>query len=99
MNEDPIDIEPEAATNAKPASERSLWMRLLLMIVMGVAYYVSGILLFVVAVTQFFFALLSGKPSPHLLAFSRSLGLYYQQNVQFLTFLSEEVPFPFNPWP
>lgn len=78
---------------------RNLWTRGLLMILMAIAYHVSGTLLFIVAVVQFAFMLFSESPNPHLLAFSRSLGLYFRQNVNFLTFVSEDVPFPFSEWP
>ncbi len=79
--------------------KRSLLTRALLMIVMAVAYQLCGMLLFVVSVAQLLFALLAGRPSPHLLAFGASLARYYRQNVEFLTFVAEDPPFPFSPWP
>lgn len=78
---------------------RSLWVRGLLMLLMAIAYHVSGTLLFFVAVIQFGFMLFNDSPNRHLLSFGRSLGLYFQENVNFLTFVSEEAPFPFNDWP
>ena len=81
------------------AARRNLWVRGLLMILMAVAYHVSGMLLFVVAVVQFAFALIGESPNPYLLSFGRSLGSYFQQNVNFLTFVTEEMPFPFKEWP
>ena len=43
--------------------------------------------------------LLAGKPNDRLVSFGRSLGRYLQQIVEFLTFATEEMPFPFNDWP
>jgi len=34
-----------------------------------------------------------------LVSFGRSLALYLQQIANFLTFTTEEVPFPFKDWP
>ncbi len=81
------------------AARRNLLVRGLLMILMAVAYHVTGTLLFVVAVVQFAFTLIGESPNPHLLSFGRSLGSYFQQNVNFLTFVTEEMPFPFKEWP
>jgi len=79
--------------------KRNLWSRLLLMILMAIAYSLSGTVLFIVAVVQIGFALFTDAPNPHLFSFSRSLGVYLQQIVSFQTFLTEELPFPFNDWP
>lgn len=80
-------------------AKRSLWTRLLLMILMAIAYSLSGTVLFIVAVIQIGFALFTNAPNPHLFSFSRSLGLYFQQIVKFQTFVTEDLPFPFNDWP
>lgn len=83
----------------KDTPKRSLFKRVLLMIVMAIAYQVSGTLLFIVAMVQIAFSLFTDHPSTHLFAFSRSLGLYFQQIANFQTFTTEEVPFPFSDWP
>lgn len=78
---------------------RSIWMRGLFMLLMALVYQLSGTLLFIVAVLQFIFALTNGAPNARLLAFGRSLGRYIQQIAGFLTFATEDLPFPFNDWP
>ena len=80
-------------------SGRNVLVRILLMMLMAVVYHLCGMILFVVAVAQIVFVLLAGGPNPHLSSFGRSLGLYFQQNVHFLTFVTEELPFPFKEWP
>ncbi|HJW57748.1 MAG TPA: DUF4389 domain-containing protein [Burkholderiaceae bacterium] len=80
-------------------NERNILVRGLLMLLMAIAYQLSGTLLFFVAIIQFAMALLSGVPNARLLAFGRSLGRYINQLVNFFTFASEEVPFPFSEWP
>ena len=78
---------------------RSLWTRLLLMILMAIFYSVSGTVLLVVAVIQIGLVLFTDAPNPHLIAFGRNLGTYFKQIVTFQTFATEELPFPFSDWP
>ena len=78
---------------------RSIWMRGLLMILMALAYQLASTLLFFVAIIQFILALVSERPNPRLSAFGRSLGRYQAQNANFVSFASEELPFPFADWP
>lgn len=80
-------------------TQRNICVRCLYMLLMGLAYQVVGTLVFVVTVIQFVVRLVNDVPNPQLLSFGRSLGRYLQQIVDFLTFNSEEVPFPFSDWP
>ena len=82
-----------------PTNKRSIWMRGLLMLLMGFAFQVSGAVLCIVTVIQFVMTLLNDIPNTRLVSFGRSLGHYLQQIVNFLTFATEEPPFPFNDWP
>jgi hypothetical protein len=78
---------------------RNLWMRALFMLMMMLAYQISVTLLFILAVIQFLIVLLNGAPNARLMDFGRSIGTYLKQVVQFLTFATEEAPFPFSDWP
>jgi len=78
---------------------RSLWMRALFMLLMMLAYQVSVTLLFILAVIQFLIVLLNDAPNGRLMHVGKCVGTYLKQVVQFLTFASEEVPFPFSDWP
>lgn len=77
----------------------NIWLRGLVMLLMGLAYQVMGTVVLIVTIIQFVIRLLSGAPNARLLSFGRSLGRYLQQIVSYLTFASEEIPFPFNDWP
>lgn len=81
------------------APQRSLWMRFLLMIAMGVAFYVAAVLLGFLAVLQLALAAFAGGPNPRVQQFGASLGRYFAQLVRFLVFDSEDAPFPFADWP
>lgn len=80
-------------------NKRNIWMRALFMLLMAFVLHVCGTVLFVVAVIQFVIVLLNDTPNARLLSFGRSLGNYLRQIVHFLTFATEEIPFPFSEWP
>ncbi len=82
-----------------PIIRRNIWIRALFMLLMGLAYHVAGTVLCIVTLMQFFIMLLNDTPNVRLVAFGRSLGRYFRQIVNFLTFATEEIPFPFNDWP
>jgi hypothetical protein len=79
--------------------KRNIWMRGLFMLLMGFALHVSGTVLAFVAVIQFVIVLVNDTPNARLLAFGRSLGIYLRQIVNYLTFVTETMPFPFSEWP
>ncbi|WP_413437701.1 DUF4389 domain-containing protein [Sulfuriferula sp. GW1] len=43
--------------------------------------------------------MLNDTPIARLVSFGRSLGRYLQQIAYFITFASEDTPFPFSEWP
>jgi hypothetical protein len=43
--------------------------------------------------------LLASQPNAELVRFGRGLGRYCQHIIEFLTFASDQVPFPVSPWP
>lgn len=89
MNQNPV-----STTN-----ERNILLRGLFMIAMAFAFQLSGTVLCFVSVIQFALALLTGAPNARLLAFGRNLATYLKQVVCFLSFASEDIPFPFGDWP
>jgi len=78
---------------------RSLWVRVLLMILMAMAFHLAATLLGVLAVVQLVLAIVAGGPNERLQRFNRSLAQYFRQLTEFLGFASEEAPFPFSDWP
>jgi hypothetical protein len=84
---------------AAPAPRRSLWLRALLMILMAMAFYVTTLLLGLLAAVQFVLALVSDAPNARLRAFGQSLGQYLRLIANFVSFATEDVPFPFSDWP
>lgn len=82
-----------------PINRRNIWVRALFMLLMVLAYHVSGTVMFFIALIQFLIMLMNDKPNARLATFGRSLARYYQQIVNFMTFATEDIPFPFNDWP
>jgi hypothetical protein len=80
-------------------TRRSIWLRLVFMIIMSAAYSVAEIVILTVVVFQFLASLITGQPNDQLARFGRNLARYLQQNIVFMTFTTEEKPFPFTPWP
>jgi hypothetical protein len=82
-----------------PTINRNIWIRGLFMLLMALAFQVSGTVVCFVTVIQFLIMLLNGTPNARLVSFGRSMGRYLRQVIDFLTFAAEEIPFPFNDWP
>jgi hypothetical protein len=80
-------------------NKRNIWARGFFMLLMVFAFQVSATLMFAVTVIQFVMMLLNDAANVRLISFGLSLGAYFQQIVNFMTFVSEEIPFPFNDWP
>ena len=79
--------------------KRSIWVRGILMLLMGLAWQLAGTLLLCLAIIQFVVVLASDAPNPRLAVFGRSLGRFQSQIANFVSFASEDTPFPFADWP
>lgn len=82
-----------------PLPQRTRWHRVLLMLLLAVAFQLSAWVLFFAAVLQLILLLVTGETNPRLSRFGQSLGRYLGQIADFETFGTEALPFPFNDWP
>lgn len=81
----------------KKISERAeAWMRILIAIVSGVILSIWRILIFVLAVVNWFITVFSGKRSKELADFSEYLNTETYKYMRYLTFVSNKRPFPFS---
>ena len=78
---------------------RKLWMRLLLMVLLAAAFQLAASLLLFIAVVQLVLAMATSAPNARLQQLGHSLGRYLAQVANFECFGTEELPFPFRPWP
>lgn len=104
-NTSPRDHVVEPNEDGTPSLERnvksrSTWLRLFFMIVMVLLYGVSRIVVAAVVLIQFFTLLFAGRTNEPLKEFGQSLATYTYQIVRYLTFNTEERPYPFDQaWP
>ena len=80
-------------------TRRGIWLRLVYMVVFIVSFNVAELVTFAVAAFQFLTSLFTGQPNDRLTQFGQNLARYLQQIVTYLTFATEDKPFPFAPWP
>lgn len=89
-----MDPELKEHLTAKDTWIRGLFI-LLFAFIMGVAKVVTA----AVVVIQFLFTVFSGETNDNLRHFGASLSRYTYQLMLYLTYNSDDKPFPFNPWP
>ena len=78
---------------------RTLWLRIIYMIVFYVVSKVLWMLIMLIAIVQALSNLITGKVIEAVWEFSGGLNAYMLQIFDFLAFRSEEKPFPFSDWP
>ena len=108
-NDQPMDhVPPDAMADESGSSsnletnvkQKSTWLRLFFMLVLALLYGLSRFVIGAVIVIQFFYVLLTGEAKAELKAFGHSLAIYSYQIIDYLTFNSEEKPFPLDgAWP
>lgn len=91
--------EPRDARLEENIKSRSTWLRLLFMILFVALWSISRLLVLAVVVVQFFWVLFTGDTNRRLLEFGESLAMYSYQIISYLTYNTEEQPFPFSDWP
>ena len=94
------DENPDASDIEKNVKQKSTWVRLFFMLVLAILYGLSRIVIGAVVVIQFFYVLLTGETKDELKAFGHSLAIYSYEVIDYLTFNTEDKPFPFEgAWP
>ena len=84
-------------------TETNTWLRglnmLLFIIIYAFLFHLAEIVLLAVILAQFVIKLITGSVNQRLLDLAYGTSTYIYQIFLFLTFNSEERPFPFSPWP
>ncbi len=79
---------------------RSTWIRLLFMAAFVALYMITRIVFGAVVVFQFLWVLFTAETNKQLTELGQSLATYTYQIMRYLSFNSEEKPFPFSAnWP
>lgn len=83
----------------KNVKDREAWFRFAIMVVLGGAFYITCMITFAVAFVQFFARLFSGAAFAGLIEFGDNIATYQAQLTRYLTFASDDKPFPFSSFP
>ena len=83
-------------TNVKA---RATWIRGLFMLLFVVIYSIAEFVGGAIVLLQFVLMLLTGRANGRLRDFSARLAAFMYQITLYLTFNSEDKPYPFGPWP
>ena len=75
------------------------WLRGIFMILFGIIYSMTEVIVFVVILLQFFFVVFTGRQNIRLKEFGEGLSIFVYQIMSYWTYNSEEKPFPFAKWP
>jgi len=75
------------------------WLRLLFMVMFAVISWVSKLVLIAVVIFQSLLKLLTGTINERALDLGQQLSTYIYQILRYLTFNTEERPYPFSDWP
>lgn len=75
------------------------WIRLLYMILFALLLVLARLVILAIAVLQFIFVLVTAKPNPSLLELGQGVAKWALQAFLFLTYNSDEKPYPFTDWP
>jgi hypothetical protein len=76
----------------------STWKRIVFMLIYALIDSMVKLLIWLVVLLQVGSVLLTGTANPNILGFGRSLSTYHYHILLFLTFNTEQLPFPFSEW-
>jgi len=89
-------MEDEIRQNLR---NRQTWLRALYMLLFMVIYGVVEFIITAVVLFQLFSVLFTGSTNERLLTLGQNLSTYVYQIVLFLTFNSDDHPYPLGEWP
>lgn len=75
------------------------WIRAIYLILFFIIGYFLRLLIMLVSIFQFLSNIIFEKSNPKLTAFGQSLSIYAYEIVRFLTYNTDQKPYPFNVWP
>ena len=96
-NDENLSIDTVALS--ENIKEPSIWVNFFLKVIYLI--FLNFIIPFLGFITllQLLFSLGSKKPNDNLISFSKKISIYIYQIINFITYSSDERPWPFNPFP
>lgn len=86
------------STQVPPSTKDKLFKALYIVLFLFIGYIV-WLLTVVIAIFQCIYDLALKHPNQNILEFGKSLNSYMYKIVSFLSYNSEEKPYPFGKWP
>lgn len=80
-------------------TQQSTWMRLVYMVLFAVIFNIAEFVITVVVLVQFLIKLFTGRVNDNLSALGHKLASYVYEIIAYLTFHTDDMPYPFGPWP
>ena len=75
------------------------WQRLVFMLLFGLMLHAASIAMWVLVAVQFIFTLITGSDNRNLRSLGKSMTIFISQALEYLTYNTEQKPFPFADWP
>ena len=75
------------------------WLRLVFMLLSLLLVEIAASILVLLVIGQFLYRLFNESSHLTILEFSNSLGRFILHSYRFLSYQTEDKPFPFNDWP
>lgn len=75
------------------------WVRLVYMLIFAVLLHLAGLVMWVLCALQFLSSLLTGKDNDNLRSLGGSIAVFVHQALNFVSYNTEQKPFPFAAWP
>jgi hypothetical protein len=85
--------------NKVPFANIDTWVRFAYMALFTVLLLAARLVISILVLVQFVLVLFSGKDNENLRNLGQGLGKWVYQTIMFLTFNTENKPFPFDEWP
>lgn len=77
----------------------STWLRGFYIVLFAILFYVAEVVIAAVVIFQFLHTLFTGKTNRRLLTFGQSLSTYAYQILTYISYNSDDQPYPFSAWP
>ena len=95
-----IKVDMDYSSYTENLKSISLWKRLAFMVLFVIAIGITEAIVIVIAVLQFLIKIFTGATNDKLEGFGSSLGIFVAQIYSFISFKSDESPYPFDKdWP
>ena len=76
-------------------SNKNNWVRLVYMLIYGVALHIAGIIMWLLCTVQFIITMIFGQDNENLRKMAATITEYIHQALHFVSYNSDDKPFPF----